>query len=191
MNQEQLLDAYKKMEKSIDAAPESPTPFPLVKDEKLIVVGDANETQVNKHDFTITFRLPDGVVEGEKVVGGVLKEVEYKDVFVPPRQSGKVISSLCRMLPFFRKIIDTAMDNHGEDVAEEKKAISFTQDEVVSMLAEFGDDFVDDMYDLVGKFLKIDEALVDFITPESAMKATLQILNEYPEIINEAEAFFS
>lgn len=183
MNQEQLLDAYKKMEESIDNAPESPTPFPVVKNEKLSVIGDANETQVNKHDFTIVFRLPEGVADGEKVPGGVLKEVEYKDVFVAPRQSGKVISSLCRMLPFFRKIIDTADGG--------KEGVSFTRDEVVEMLAEFGDEFVDDMYDLVGKFLKIDDALVDYMLPESAMKATLQILNEYPEIINEAEAFFS
>lgn len=183
MNQEQLLDAYKKMEESIDNAPESPTPFPVVKNEKLSVIGDANETQVNKHDFTIVFRLPEGVADGEKVPGGVLKEVEYKDVFVAPRQSGKVVASLCRMLPFFRKIIDTADGS--------KEGVSFTQDEVVEMLAEFGDDFVDDMYDLVGKFLKIDDALVDYMLPESAMKATLQILNEYPEIINEAEAFFS
>lgn len=185
MNQEQLLDAYKKMEQSIDAAPESPTPYPIVKDEKLHVIGDANETQINKHDFKIVFRLPEGVVDGEKTIGGVLKEVEYKDVFVPPRQSGKVISSLCRMLPFFRKVVDMK-GNPGE-----KETISFTSDEVVEMLAEFGDDFVDDMYDLVGKFLKIDDALVDYMIPESAMKATLQILNEYPEIINEAEAFFS
>lgn len=183
MNQEQLLDAYKKMEESIDNAPESPTPFPVVKNEKLSVIGDANETQVNKHDFTVVFRLPEGVADGEKVPGGVLKEVEYKDVFVAPRQSGKVVASLCRMLPFFRKIIDTADGG--------KEGVSFTRDEVVEMLAEFGDDFVDDMYDLVGKFLKIDDALVDYMLPESAMRATLQILNEYPEIINEAEAFFS
>ena len=137
--QEQLLDAYKKMEESIDNAPESPTPFPVVKNEKLSVIGDANETQVNKHDFTIVFRLPEGVADGEKVPGGVLKEVEYKDVFVAPRQSGKVISALCRMLPFFRKIIDTADGG--------KEGVSFTRDEVVEMLAEFGDDFVDDILD--------------------------------------------
>lgn len=183
MNQEQLLDAYKKMENGIDNAPESPTPFPVVKDDKLHVIGDANETQVNKHDFKIVFRLPEGVAEGEKTVGGVLKEVEYKDVFVSPRQSGKVIASLCRMLPFFRKIVE---NSDGE-----KEGVSFTRDEIVEMLGEFGDDFIDDMYDLVGKFLKIDDALVDYMIPEYVMAATVQIIENYPEIINEAEAFFS
>lgn len=182
MRQEELLDIYATMEQGIDEAKESPTPYPIVKDEKLSVIGDANETQLNKHDFKIKFRLPEGVADGEKVEGGVLKEVDYKNVFITPRQSGKVIASLCRMLPFFRKIIDTA---------DGKEGISFTQDEIVEMLAEFGDEFVDDMYDLVAKTLKIDDALIDYILPESAMSATIKIIQEYPEIVNEAEAFFS
>lgn len=182
MNQEELLQGYEVIKEGIDKAPESPTPFPIVKDEKLSVIGDANETQINKHDFKIMFRLPDGVADGEKVEGGVLKEIEYKDVFVTPRQSGKVISSLCRMLPFFRKIIDSA---------DGKEAISFTADEITEMLAEFGDEFVDNMYDLVGKVLKIDDALIDYMLPQSAMAATAQIIANYPEIVNEAEAFFS
>ena len=182
MNQEQLLEVYEKMEEGIDNAPESPTPFPVVKDDKLSVVGDANETQINKHDFKITYRLPEGAANGEKVDGGVLKTIEYKDVFITPRQSGKVVSSLCRMLPYFRKIID---------MADGKDSVSLTRDEVVAMLAEFGDDFVDNMYDLVAKVLKIDDALIDYMQPESAMQATVQIIQNYPEIINEAEAFFS
>lgn len=182
MNQEELLNAYEQIEEGIDKAPESPTPFPVVKDEKLSVIGDANETQINKHNFKIVFRLPEGVVDGEKVDGGVLKEIEYKDVFVTPRQSGKVISSLCRMLPFFRKIIEKSDGN---------EAASFTRDEIAEMLAEFGDEFVDSMYDVVGKTLKIDDALVDYMLPESAMEASIKIVQEYPEIVNEAEAFFS
>lgn len=182
MNQEQLLDAYRKIEEGIDNAPESPTPYPIVKDEKLHVIGDANETQVNKRDFKITFRLPEGAAEGKKVEGGIEKEIEYKNVFIAPRQSGKVIASLCRMLPFFRKIIDTG---------EGKEGVSFTQEEVTSMLAEFGDEFVDDMYDLVAKVLKIDDALIDYMTPESALQATTKIISDFPEVVNEAEAFFS
>ncbi len=182
MRQEELLDIYENMEQGIDNAKESPTPYPIVKDEKLSVIGDANETQLNKHDFTIVFRLPEGVSDGKKVDGGVLKEVEYKNVFISPRQSGKVVASLCRMLPFFRKIIETA---------DGKEGVSYTRDEVVEMLAEFGDEFIDYMYDLVAKTLKIDDALIDYMLPESAMTATVKIIQNYPEIVNEAEAFFS
>ena len=182
MNQEELLNGYEVIKEGIDKAPESSTPFPVVKDEKLSVIGDANETQINKHDFKITFRLPDGVVEGEKVDGGVLKEIEYKDVFVTPRQSGKVISSMCRMLPYFRKIVDSTKG---------KEAQSFSKEEIADILAEFGNEFVDTMYDLVGKTLQIDDALIDYMLPSSAMEATYKIITEYPEIVNEAEAFFS
>lgn len=178
MQQDELLKAYEEIKEGIDKAPESPVPFPVVKDEKMSVIGDANETQINKHDFKIVFRLPEGIVEGEKIDGGVLKEVEYKDVFITPRQSGKVVSSLCRMLPFFRKIVDRGVSE-------------YTQEDVIEMLAEFGDDFVDDMYDLVGKTLKIDDALIDYMLPSSAVQATVQIVTNYPEIVNEAEAFFS
>lgn len=178
MQQEELFKAYEDIKEGIDNAPNSTVPFPVVKDDKMSVIGDANETQINKHDFKIQFRLPEGVAEGEKIDGGVLKEVEYKDVFITPRQSGKVVSSLCRMLPFFRKIVD-------------KGVADYTQEDIVEMLAEFGDDFVDDMYDLVGKTLKIDDALIDYMLPGSAVQATVQIVTGYPEIVNEAEAFFS
>lgn len=177
MKQEELFAVYEDIKEGIDKAPESPVPFPVVKDDKMSVIGDANETQINKHDFKIKFRLPEGVAEGEKVDGGVLKEIEYKDVFITPRQSGKVVSSLCRMLPFFRKIVD-------------KGVADYTQEDIVEMLAEFGDDFVDDMYDLVAKTLKIDDALIDYMLPGSAVEATSQIIRNYPEIVNEAEAFF-
>lgn len=178
MQQEELFKAYEDIKEGIDNAPNSTVPFPVVKDDKMSVIGDANETQINKHDFKITFRLPEGIAEGQKVNGGVLKEIEYKDVFITPRQSGKVVSSLCRMLPFFRKIVD-------------KGVADYTQEDIVEMLAEFGDDFVDDMYDLVGKTLKIDDALIDYMLPGSAVQATVQIVTGYPEIVNEAEAFFS
>lgn len=178
MRQEELLTAYEEIKEGIDKAPESPVPFPVVKDEKMSVIGDANETQINKHDFKIVFRLPEGVAEGQKIAGGVLKEIEYKDVFITPRQSGKVVSSLCRMLPYFRKIAD-------------KEVTDYSREDVIELLAEFGDDFVDNMYDLVGKTLNIDDKLVDYIVPSSAITATTKIIQNYPEIVNEAEAFFS
>lgn len=177
MNQEELLNTYDTMKDSLDAAPDSPTPFPLVKDDKMTVVGDANETQLNKHDFMIEFRFPEGVAGGRKVEGGVIKEVEYKDVFISPRQSGKVVSSLCKMLPFFRKIADNGPQE-------------YSREDVMEILGLYGDEFIDDMYDLVGKVLKIDENLLEYMTQKSAVAATIKIFQEYPEVLNEAEAFF-
>lgn len=177
MLQEELLKSYEEMNDAMEKAPESTTPFPVMKNDKMYVVGDANETKINNHDFSITFRLPKGTVDGEEVNGGVLKTVEYKDVFVTPRQSGKVISAYCRMLPFFRKYREGDLE-------------SYSHEDVVEMLSEYGNEFVDALYDLVASVLQIDEALVDYMLPSSAISATAQILHEYPEIINEGESFF-
>ena len=77
------------------------------------------------------------------------------------------------------------------DTTNGKEAHSFTKEEIAEILAEFGDDFIDTMYDLVGTTLQIDSALVDYMIPSSVMDASLKIVKEYPEIVNEAEAFFS
>lgn len=188
MQQEELFNVYNDLKEGINAAPESTVPFPVVKDNKMSVIGDANETQINQHDFKIIFRFPKSkeiyeLVEkkgwkAEEEEHALLVEAEYKDIFITPRQSGKVVSSVCRMLPFFRKIVDKGVEDYSVE-------------DVVEMLAEFGDDFVDDMYDLVGKVLKIDSALLEYMIQTSAVQATSQIITGYPEIINEAEAFFS
>lgn len=178
MTQDELLKTYDEIKEGIDNAPESPVPFPVVKDDKVNVIGDANETQINKRDFKIVLKLPAEVDGDNDGKGYTLKEVEFKDVFITPRQSAKVVSSLCRLMPFFRKI-------------EENTAKEYAENEVVELLAEFGDEFVDSMYDLVAKVLKIDPSLVDFMTQASVINATVKIINDYPEVINEAEAFFS
>lgn len=182
MLQEELLNTYENMKKGLDKAPESETPFPVLKDEKMYVVGDANETKINKHDFTIEFRLPEGTVEGKVENGSVIKEVEYKDVFVTPRQIAKVVSAVCKLLPFFRKIAEDNGDLSATD---------FTMEEYTLLLADYGSVFVDDMYILVASVLGIDERLIDYMTVPSVMKATSQIFTEYPEVLNEAENFFS
>lgn len=183
MLQDELLATYGELKESLDTAPESPVPFPVLKDEKMAVVGDANETQLNKHDFKIRFRLPEGVSDGEKVVGGVVKEVEYKNVFITPRQSGKVVSAICRMLPFFRDI--TA------EVGDEGEVKGYSYEEVMTMLATYGDEFIDDMYGIVSSVLKVDPALVDYMEMSSVIEACTKIFKDYPEVLNEAESFFS
>lgn len=177
MTQDELLKTYDELNDRLEAAPDSPVPFPVVKDEKMSVVGDANETEINKRDFVIEFRFPEGIANGEKVAGGVLKRVEYKNVFITPRRSGKVVASLCRLLPFFRKLAED-----GEH--------SFTREEVEEILALYGDEFIDNMYDLVAKVLQIDENLVDYMTQKSVINASVKIFTDYPEVLNEAEAFF-
>ena len=179
MNQEELLKGYEAIKEGLDNAVDSDTPFLVVKDEKASVIGDANKTEVNKHDFTIVFKLPEGVSDGQKVDGGVLKEVEYKNVFVAPRRATKVTSALCRLLPYFRKVADNG------DVED------YTVAEVLQMIGEWDDELIDTMYYVVSTFLDVDERLVDYMQPSSVVKAMSQIVREYPEVMNESDVFFS
>ncbi len=178
MNQEELLHGYEAISEGLHEAENSDTPFPVVQDGKISAIGDANKTEINKHDFTITFKLPEGVSGGQKVNGGVLKEVEYKDVFVSPRRAAKVTSAICKLLPYFRK------------VAESGKVEDYTTDEIIELVADWSDDMIDTMYDVVANFLGVDEQLVDFMQPSSVLKALVQIVREYPEVMNESDVFF-
>lgn len=175
MLQDELLKTYEEIDQAIEDAPESTVPFPVVKDEKLNVVGDANETQINKKDFKIKFKFPKGSISGKDEE--VVKEVEYNNIFISPRRSIEVISIMCRMMPFFHKI-------DGTDIEK------YSRDEMMALVGEYGHVFARDMYDLVACVLGIDEKLYDFIEPVSAMQASVQIFREFPEVVNEAETFF-
>lgn len=180
MLQDELLATYADMKESLDNAPESPVPFPVVKDEKLSVIGDANETQINKHDFQIRFKFPRGAIDGQ--TEDIVRTKEFKNIFIAPRKSMKVISIVCRMMPFFRKVIDDS----GEARIEK-----YSLNEILELIGEHGDVFSNDMYELVASVLDIDEEMIDFMEPDSVLDATAQIFRNYPELLNEAESFFS
>lgn len=179
MLQEELLKTYNEVKDGIDKAVDDPTPFPIVKDEKISVVGDANETQIKSYDFKITFEFPKGTVEGRETENGVEKDIEYKNVFITPRRRPKTVSSMAKLYPFFQKISD-------KGGLEE-----FSPMEVAELLAENGEDFIDGAYDLVAKVLDVDPEIADFMKFESVMAATTQIFTSYPDLVNEAGNFFS
>ena len=179
MNQEDLLKGYQEIKEGIEDATQDDTPFIVSKDDQLSVVGDANKTEINKHDFKIVFKLPEGAVDGKKVNGGVLKEVEYKDVFIAPRRATKVTSAICRLLPYFRKVSE---DGNIED---------YDAEDIFKLVGDWNDEIIDTMYYVVATFLDVDERLVDYMQPSSVLKAVVQIIKEYPEVINESDVFFS
>ena len=167
-------EEYDKLNSAIKAAEESVVPFPVVDDE-LAVVGDANETQLNKHDFKMRFKVP--VEEnGERKI--VKKEVEYKDVYLTPRQEPKVATAIADIFPYFKKI-------RGDGTLSD-----FTEEEVYLLIDSFEQEIFDKMYALVGNFLKIDKDLWDFMYAPDVFEATLKIFMEYKEAINEADTFF-
>lgn len=180
MLQEELLKTYADMKEGLDEAPDSPIPFPVIKDDKMSVIGDVNKTDKNAHDFKIVFEFPVGAIEGEDKP--IIREKEYKNVFISPQKRMDIVSIVCRMMPFFRKI----MDEKGNITIED-----YSTEEIVRLVGEHGNVFAHDMYDLVATVLGIDDEMKQFMQVGSVLPASSQIFKEYPDVINEAEAFFS
>lgn len=173
---------YLKIKEGLDSAQADVTPFPVVKDGEISIIGDANKTEINKNDYTIQFKVPNGVVPdgvGRKTPTGTYLELDYKDIFVTPRQEYDVTRILIKIMPYFRKV-----DENGE-VSE------YTDEEAIQILLSMEDELADLMYDLVAKVCGVDPALKDYMLPTSVVVNTYKIAQDIPNSINEAETFFT
>ena len=155
---------------AVEAAESSTTPF-VVAGEELAVVGDANETQKNIHDFKMRFRVP-----FEK--GIVVKEVEFKDIYITPRQDAKVVRAFSAIMPYLRKV---KADGDVEKIGPEEAA---------KILNALEDEFFDAAYDVVATVLRIDADLKEYMIPMDVIDAVTQIAEQIPEVINESDTFF-
>lgn len=162
---------YMALLKGIDEAEESTTPFPISTEDEIIVAGDANKTELNKHDFVVTFKIP--TPDGYNV-----NKVEYKDVYITPRQEPRIIRLMVEIMPFYKKI--------NEDGTTGK----YTRDEVMKLVAELGESVYDKLYDLVGTVLGVEPSLRDYMSLDSVMYNAGVLLRAYPEMVNEASTFF-
>ena len=166
---------YEEIKEGLEAAQSDTTPF-LIPDEELTVVGDANKTELNIHDFEITFRVPQRQEDG--TVKQVTRTKEYKDVYITPRVDTAVVKMLTKLMPYYRKPMEDG--TVGE----------FTPEETVKIIEEFDDEVVSVLYETVVTFLKIDPSLRDYMTQGSVMAAAAKIIRQFPEVVNEADTFF-
>ncbi len=155
-----------------DKAMEDTTPFPVMKDGDLAVVGDANKTEVNKHDFVLTFVIPDENGEYSE------HDVEYKDIYLKPRQAVTIQRLMTALQPLFSKV------RPGGKIED------YTQEEMIALASSFEGQVMDQIYRLVGFVLGVNEELVDFMTPVSVVNAYKKIMKMYPDMVKASESFF-
>lgn len=172
MTQEELL----KIKGGLDEAEESTTPFAIVDDSTLTVVGDANDTAVVMSDYEINFRIPKKDADGK--IQYSIQTIEYKDVFITPRMDTKVIKLITKLIPYFRK------------PKEDGTVGEYTQDELAEIIENMEDEIFDIMYDLVACVLNVDASLVDFMMPDSVLEAVAKIIRTYPSSVNAGDTFF-
>lgn len=155
-----------------DKAMEDTTPFAVMKDGDIAVVGDANKTEITKQDFTLVFLIPgdDGKYHEHPVA--------YKDIYLKPRQAVTVQRLMTALQPLFSKV------KPGGDIED------YTQEEMIELANEFEGQVMDQLYHLVGYVLGVNKELVDFITPNSVLEAYGKIMVAYADMTKASESFF-
>lgn len=169
-------EQYDGIAEAFDKAEESEVPFPIIEGEDLIVVGDANKTEIIKHDFDIHFVVP---VEDEH--GGITYKAvtkHYPNVQISLRDKPFMAQHITTLMQFFYKV------NKDGSITKLDEA------ESVEMIKQASRVMVDSMYELVAIALRIDPALVDYMDSDSVVIATKEILLSYTGLVNAANSFF-
>lgn len=170
-------DQYNELLSGIDEAEKSTIPFPVIGDDEIVVVGDANQTDIKSYDFEIEFQIPEKNEKTGELTFKSLKK-EYKDVFITPRRNSAIVKTIVDLVPYFKKA-----DKDGT-------LHSYTEEEVVEIIMNFDNEIYDRMYSLVAAVLGIDDRLKFFMTEDSVWMATAKIINQYKAAVNEATTFF-
>lgn len=164
------------------------TPFPVVQEEELSIIGDANKTEVKYVDMVMGFRTPKELFERKNVkadnvqtVGAYyVYEMEYKNCTITPRHDVRILGALLKVIPFFLKARE---ENNG--------SLEFASpEELIFMMATCADDIVLAMYNVVGAFLRIDDELGQCMFPAHVFNCLAIFFKTYPEALNEADLFF-
>lgn len=179
MTPQDLLAIGEKLKKTN----EDTTPFAVVKEEKISVIGDANKTQVKSNDYEIKFRIPkDGLEQipaGAREVGPYyVFTIKYENVTITPRNDLRIVDAIMKIVPFFNKL--------KEDGSME----SLTNEEILSVYVGAGEEVHLAVYNLVATFLGIDDMMGEYMLPFSVISALNRIIDTHPEIFNEADVFF-
>lgn len=171
-------EQYDALLEAIDKAQESVRPFTVVKNDTLAVVGDANDTKVNKYTYEIKFEKPAYDEDGD-LIGMTSETKTYKNVYITPRQQTKAVKMLVMILPYFRK------------VNEKGEIENYTPFELGEIFATMDEEVYDLMYSFVAYVLGIPDDEKDYMRMTSVIGTSIRLITEFPEVVNEAESFFA
>ncbi|WP_086350266.1 hypothetical protein [Candidatus Enterococcus clewellii] len=162
---------------------EDDTPFAVVKDQEVSVIGDANKTEVKTGEYNVKFRVPQSHFE-QKPEGAVevgkyyVFSVAFADIMITPRSDLRIVDAIMKITPFFNKLKENG------DVEE------FNKEELLSIFVNAGDEIHLAIYNLVATFLGIDDQMGEYMLPFSVIENLNKIMDKHPEVFNEADVFF-
>lgn len=175
MTEEQYLG----IKAALDKAEETVIPFPVVNDDELAVVGDANKTELRRFEYEITFEKPLYDSEGKLTGDFDIQTKKYENVFVKPRMNGRIVKLLASMLPYFYKV-----DENGNQV-------EYTQLEMIQIFGRLEESILDRMYELVAAILDVPIGDIDYMTSGSVLNTIMKFIEDNPNTAREAQLFFS
>lgn len=180
MTEKDLLKIYDAMKK----AEEDDTPFAVVNDGEISVVGDPNKTKVKKFDYEVKFVVPvkfsSLVPNGVKSEDGryILDSIKFEDVTIVPRDLPVFQSKMMEVLKYFKTVM-----GDGELTEVQRSEIK----NIVSSRAK---EVVNSLYDFVGTFFSIPGPLVEMMDCNNVFENFERILEDFPPLYNGADLFF-
>ena len=174
-----------KINRDLEKAQEDTTPHVGVAGENIFVMGDANKTENKQYDYEVLMRYPKSMAEHipqeriRKITDKyVVCALEFTDVTLTPRNDLKIVANIAQMLPFFRKLDKDG----GIEVS--------TEEDLIQLAVEVGDEVLNAMYTVVGAVLDIDDELCSHIMYPSVLELISRFTKDFPEIFNEADFSF-
>lgn len=161
------IDDYKTIQGAMDAAEQSERPFMIpTEGDEIVVAGDVNDTALNKRTFSVVFRVPKVKEDGE--IETVYRKVDYKDVFITPRQDLKIVQAVGDLLPFVKK------------VQEDGGIGNYTDEEIIALINSLSDEMVDRIYNLVASVLGVEDKLKEYMEFGSVLTVLGEFFQGFP-----------
>lgn len=178
-------EEFEEIKRTMDGTETDDTPFAIVTEDEVGIMGDPNKTEMKKGEYKIKFGFPN-TEEWKKAVdpNEIFKETEnyigvektFKNVFISPRKHPAVLAAFTELYAFFNYISE---DGEVRDL----------KDEEISMALQMLDENIDAVYRAVGAVLGLDPSVSEWMLQTSASYALLEMIRDFPEIINETDFF--
>lgn len=179
------IDDMLKTQGAIEKAREDDTPFPVVTDEGLHVVGDVNKTEAKSHDYSVRFRFPKEMAENldskdiiREIGDYVEVRMEFNDVHIKPRYDIDISAAIVSILPYFYSINE-----------ETKKVGKRSKDEMVMLVKDMCKEIGDDLYHLVAVVLGVDKSIEEYMEWNDVVEVVTRLPQDFPEVFNESGVF--
>lgn len=181
-------EEFVELKKRMDEAENDTTPYAIVDDGDISVVGDVNKTEITKHDYVIQFAYPNTKAwkdrlesEGVKILketpNYIGVERTYKDVWVAPRVYTAVQTAFAELYQFFNVVME---DGTIRDLTDE---------EIIQAIRMLSQDMMESMCHAVATVLRIPQQEEACMLPTMTMAAVVRMIQDFPEILNGMDFF--